>query len=359
MTRAWLFLAAASSAACFQDFSTDPPVAVRAMEHVSPPSVQVIAGGDAPVPTVRLVEQASREPVAGQTVEFLLRPGAGAIVNVVTRTDANGIASAGKWTLPVQAGDAILDARAGGASVSFVATIKPAAPVALKAMDTTIAWIAGESAPAPVVAVVDRYGNAIEGAALSFSITRGGGELTRSEVISSNGGKATPGWWKLGAAAGQNEITVTSPGTAPLAIRTLGLDPATIAWYDLETAGGSPVPSSALDRGALGFTKFDPCLCAGESGYFLVDAVQAAGLAGSGAQQVGLSGRYQVQAKQLQLIGEGGETRASPEGSTTIYMIRDQVRAPEAGRIRLDVARWFLASGNWFTTTWVFKEVSR
>ena len=107
-----------ASAACFQEFATDPPAAVRAIEHVSPPAVQVVAGGEAPAPTIRLVEQSSREPVADVTVEFLLRPQSGSVANVVARTDANGIATAGKWTLPVQAGEAILDARAAGVSVS-------------------------------------------------------------------------------------------------------------------------------------------------------------------------------------------------------------------------------------------------
>lgn len=348
-----------ASAACFQEFATDPPAAVRAIEHVSPPAVQVVAGGGAPAPTIRLVEQLSREPVADVTVEFLLRPQSGSVANVVARTDANGIATSGKWTLPVQAGEAILDARAAGVSVSFVATIKPGAPVALKAIDSTIAWVAGESAPPSVVAVVDQFGNPIDGAGIRFAIVRGGGELARTELISANGGRATAGWWRLGAAAGENAIEVSSPGIEPITLRTIGLNPASMVWYDLETAGGSPVPSSSVQQGALGFTKFDPCLCGGETGYFVLDALQAAGLSGPAEQRVGLSGRYKIQSSQIQLIGHDGETRASPEGSTTVYLLRDQARPLEAGRIRLDIARWFLASGLWFNATWVFRESTR
>ena len=87
---------------------------------------------------------------------------------MVTRTDGEGVATAGTWTLRVQAGAAVLDVQAEGLRISFTATVKPGDPVGLTRLDSTIAWIAGDGAPGPVGAVVDRFGNPIDGATVVF-----------------------------------------------------------------------------------------------------------------------------------------------------------------------------------------------
>ena len=347
---AWLLTA------CFQDFSTAPEPASRALEHVSPPSAEGLAGTVVPSPTVRVLEAVSRKPIPNVEVEFLPRPQSGSIASVVTRTGADGIASAGAWTLPVQAGAAVLDVRAAGLQISFTATVRAGDPVALKVVDSTIAWIAGEAAPDPVVLVTDRYGNPIDGAAVAFAVTNGGGQLVRTGPISTKGGKASPGGWMLGTTPGENVLLATFGDAPPVTFRTLGLDRASFVWYDLETVGGLPIPAGGLEKGKLGFTKFDRCLCAGETGYFMIEATQAAGNQGPVPLRLGLAGRYRIQSRQIQLIGDAGETRTSPEGDNNIYLVRDQARSLDNGRIRVDVSRWFPVSSTWFLLSWMFRE---
>jgi hypothetical protein len=343
-------------AACFQDFTTAPEPASRMLEHVSPAFAQASAGAIVTSPTVRLVERVSRKPIANIEVEFLPRPQSGSIANVVTRTDADGVASAGVWTLPVQAGEAVLDVEADGLRISFTTTVKPGEPVALKALDSTIAWIAGEAAPGPVVMVVDRFGNPIDGASVEFSVTRGGGQLAKTETITTKGGRASPGTWLLGPTPGENVLTARFADAPSLTLQTLGLDRASFTWYELESVAGIPVPAVSIEKAMLGFTKFDRCLCGNETGYFVMEAIQSAGVLGPASLRIGLAGRYRIQSQQLQLIGEAGETRGSPEGETSIYMVRDQARSLDNGRVRIDVARWFTASTTWSLLSWLFRE---
>jgi hypothetical protein len=344
-----------SLAACFQDFSTDPEPASRELEHVSPPSAEGPAGSIVTSPTVRLVERGSRKPIPDITVEFLLRPQSGSIANVVTRTDADGVASAGTWTLPVQAGQAVLDVQADGLRISFTATVKPGEPVALKVLDSTIAWIAGEPAPGPVVMVVDRFQNPIDGASVTFAVTHGGGQVASSETVTTKGGRASPGAWLLGVIPGENVLKATFADAPPLSFRTLGLDRRSFVWYELESVGGLPAPAGGIDKAKLGFTKFDLCLCAGETGYFVMEAMQSAGIAAP-SLRVGMAGRYRIQSGQVQLIGDAGEIRASPEGETNTYLVRDQARSFVNGRFRVDVARWFPVPSVWSLLSWMFRE---
>ena len=60
-----------ASAACFQEFATDPPAAIRAIEHVSPPAVQVVAGG---CPGFELFthERIAFKEIQGMAVDFLV-----------------------------------------------------------------------------------------------------------------------------------------------------------------------------------------------------------------------------------------------------------------------------------------------
>lgn len=346
-----------SLAACFQDFTTPPATTDRVLEHVSPAFSEASAGTVLPSPTVRLMERDSRKPIPDVRVEFLLRPQSGSIATVVTRTDANGIASAGMWTLPVQAGSAVLDVQAEGLRISFTATVKAGEPVALKVVDSTIAWIAGKAAPDPVVMVVDRHGNPIDGASVAFAVTYGGGLLVKAEAVTTKGGgKASPGGWLLGSTPGENVLKATFADAPAVTFRILGLDSAAFVWYDLETVGGLPVPAGGIQRGRLGFTKFDRCLCAGETGYFILEAMHFFSNQGLTSLRLGMAGRFRIQSHQIQLIGDAGETRASPEGDNNIYLVRDQARSLDTGRFRIDVSRWITGASSWFVLSWVFRE---
>jgi hypothetical protein len=358
----WLTLSGAvlawSVAACFSDAGiTPPPAPDRKLEQVSTASLEVDPGAVVPGPIVRVTEAGSGKPVADVTVEFKLRPESGSIENVVARTDAHGLASAGRWTLPVRAGRATLDVQTGGLRILFSALVKPGAPASLRASDTTIAWIAGEEAPGPAVEVVDKFGNPIDGLQVTFAVTSGGGQLARSEAVTSNG-RAYPGRWRLGDSPGMNTITAAYAGMPPVTTRTLGIDRSLLVWYDLDRVGGLPLTTIGVTRGTMGFTKFDPCLCGSDTGYFMIEA----GLrdaADSIPGVVRLAGRYRVSAQQLQLLSDGGELRRSPEGRADIIMIRDQARTIQGGSIGLEVWRFYPAGPEWWLQVWTFHEAPR
>lgn len=62
----------------------------------------------------------------------------------------------------------------------------------------------------PSVVVHDENGAALAGAAVTFTVTGGGGTVTGGNATTNSSGVATVGSWTLGATAGQNTLTATT-----------------------------------------------------------------------------------------------------------------------------------------------------
>ncbi len=101
-------------------------------------TLQAAAGGNTqtaavnasvPVAPAIVVRDASGNSLSGITVTFAVTAGAGYVANPTATTDANGIASAGKWTLGASAGTNVVEARVGTLTpVQFTATATATAP---------------------------------------------------------------------------------------------------------------------------------------------------------------------------------------------------------------------------------------
>jgi hypothetical protein len=84
------------------------------------------------------------------------------------------------------------------------------------------AAVAGSVVPQPVVvAVTDARGVRVPGAAVTFAVTGGGGNVAPAAVNADGNGTATGPAWTLGARAGENTLEVSS-GPARVTIRARG-----------------------------------------------------------------------------------------------------------------------------------------
>ncbi|HET9947685.1 MAG TPA: hypothetical protein VFQ22_02050, partial [Longimicrobiales bacterium] len=215
-------------------------------------------------PPAVLVRDAFGNPVEGAAVAFAVTAGGGSVTGGTATSDASGVATVGSWTLGTAAGPNELTATSGALEpVTFTATGEPgpAAEVVIAAGDGQSA-LAGSTIPTPpAVRVTDTYGNGLEGVAVAFAVTAGGGSATGTGPTTGPDGVAALGSWMLGPAAGTNTLTATAAGVATPATFTAtafaGLDAVLLEAGDLQddtVAATLPVAYAVrvVDAGATG-----------------------------------------------------------------------------------------------------------
>lgn len=200
--------------ASFTATATAGPPAAVALASLNNQSAEVGSAVAAP-PAVRVTD-ARNNPVAGVPVAFAVTEGGGAITGSPATTNADGVATAGNWTLGT----------ASGTVNRASATVEGLPPVFFAAMSTAAAPASvsivagnGQSAPAgapvaipPTVRVLDRYQNPVPGALVTFAVTGGAGAVSSGTVNTGALGRASVGSWTLGA-EGANTLTATVAGT--------------------------------------------------------------------------------------------------------------------------------------------------
>jgi len=150
----------------------------------APASLTIVAGnaqtgtvGTAvPVAPAVKVADAFGNPVANVAVAFAVVSGGGTVTGATGTTNAQGIATAGGWTLGTLAGANILKATAAGlAELNFTATgtAGPAAQVAVIAGGSQLAIAREQQAQDVVFAVNDAYGNPVPNATVTFTAANG------------------------------------------------------------------------------------------------------------------------------------------------------------------------------------------
>src|SRR2546423_4709848 len=77
----------------------------------------------------------------------------------------------------------------------------------------------------PSVLVRDASGAPLQGAAVVFAVTSGGGVVTGGNARTNTSGIATVGSWTLGAAAGTNTLTATAGNLPAVTFTANGSDP--------------------------------------------------------------------------------------------------------------------------------------
>ncbi|MEP6999085.1 MAG: Ig-like domain-containing protein, partial [bacterium] len=178
-------------------------------------AVAIIAGGDqsvapgttAPTPLVAQVVDAIGNPVANASVTWSAAAGNASFSAASSLTDATGYVAT-RITLGSTAGPVVVTARAGAptASTTLNVVAGPAAILSRVSGDAQTAHAGTSVAVAPSVIVTDVGGNPVQGAAVTFAVSSGGGSATAATTSTNAAGVATVGSWTLGTLAGTNTL---------------------------------------------------------------------------------------------------------------------------------------------------------
>src|SRR6266704_2878107 len=162
------------------------------------------------------VLDAAGAPVTGVPVSWAVPPNSGTIAPAQSTTDVTGNATATR-TLGTIAGTQTATASVGGLTgspVTFTATALAGSATQLvkQSIDPQTGTVATGVA-APVVKVVDQYGNGVAGVIVDFA-PGGGGVVGAAKDTSDAAGLVSAGSWTLGSLVGTNTVSTTA-GTLP------------------------------------------------------------------------------------------------------------------------------------------------
>jgi len=186
---------------------------------------------------------ANGTPKAGVAVTFSVTKGGGIVLGANATTGSDGIARAFAWTLGDPGADQELRATVTGAqgspvTFSAMATSGPAASLTMVTGDNQT-QAAGQAAPIkPVVAVRDAGDNPVAGAAVTWNVTGGGGNVLMPDAVTGTDGTATVGNWVFGQMTGMQTLDATACGGC-----------GTVTFHGTATAG----PASSLEKVAGDF----------------------------------------------------------------------------------------------------------
>ena len=167
-----------------------------------------VAGDTLAKPLLLQVEDASGRPVPGVPVQFAVTAGQGAVVPRNAVTDASGIAEA-RWLLR-QSGPHTLSAtvaQLNGRTVEFSARAESRPPANITQVSPTeLKGAAGTALASPlVVRVTDDRGDPVNGAAVTFSVRSGQGQISPGEALTGRDGTVRVEW-VLGQGAAQEAV---------------------------------------------------------------------------------------------------------------------------------------------------------
>jgi Big-like domain-containing protein len=172
-------------------------------------------GEQLPFPLEVRVLTARELPAAGREIAFAVSdPASGQVSPAVAITNADGVATA-RWVLGTTAGPHVVTAQLVGGEAEnqvteFSAAANPAAPDTLRATsDLTRAGRRGrEVDPAPVVHVVDRFGNPVQNVQVVWQVAAGEGQVLEPITVTDASGDASA-HWTLGNRIGVHRLTAS------------------------------------------------------------------------------------------------------------------------------------------------------
>jgi hypothetical protein len=193
--------------------ATEPSVRVLRLEAETARELQgTVRTAVVPAPTVRVLDE-DGEPLAGIVVRFGVTHGGAVGVRSYT-TEDDGLASVGSWILGGAAVTQLLSAGVGAVWILFEATAAPGAPAEIVVVGGAFqSGVVGETLPEELRVVVldwEEVGNAVPGAAISFTVLSGGGTISRASAAADINGIASGGRWTLGSSVGAQEVLVES-----------------------------------------------------------------------------------------------------------------------------------------------------
>ncbi len=325
-------------AGCASDTTTSPTIksGQPKVDPVSQISIEGIVGKVAsPAPSIRVTDSRTHKPLANVPVEFRALNASGSVANGSVVTDGTGFASAGEWTFSTRPGLSYLAAYVNGSpALQFTATLKPDIPAHL----VPVTPVDQAGFPGAVIGaavyVQDQYLNPVPGVLVRFAMADNGTQSLLSSWVSDVRGWATSEW-TLGLTPGITRITASVPGVESLVFSAQILDPASIKWYSLDSVRTDRFDYTPLAMGIsearIGITRFDPCLCKKQEGYFIEEVAYV-----YGGQMINGSGSY--------VLDDSTLTISSLTNPGTIQNGRVLLQRPD-----FDFG---------FVLTWVYKEVS-
>jgi hypothetical protein len=216
------------------------------------PASQIkIRSGDATTTSERnavtveaLVTDAHGNPVPQTQVSFAVTAGGGSVSSPTANTNASGVASV-NWTVGVPGSQTLRASIAGGATVTFSATV-PSVPFQFVKSDGDGQSAAPGTAVAvrPSVRLAQPNGNGISGRTVTFAVTGGGGTVSPSTVTTGSDGIARVDSWILGNGSSTNTLQASTPGAEPLTFTASSrVSPAiTVQLFELCTTSAFSVP---------------------------------------------------------------------------------------------------------------------
>ena len=178
----------------------------------------VVVGTAVLTPPAVIVKDRFTNPVPGVFVVFTIASGGGTIVGNAVTTNSAGIAAATSWTMGTTVGANTLTALAltsgiTGNPVTFSATATAGAAARLTAVGSTslTGTVFKALTPVPQVKVTDASGNAVAGAAVTFTGSAGSVVVGGSKTTDA-AGLASPDGWALGTATGSYTLTAAASG---------------------------------------------------------------------------------------------------------------------------------------------------
>lgn len=194
------------------DSSVAPaPRKAATLERLTPGNLTGIVATDiSPAPAVIIKDQ-NGVPLAGIAVEFAAT-GGGTLQDQSISTNAEGVASAGQWTLGTRAGQQVLTVRSAGlAPVSFTTTALAGPPSVITPVEGNhqVGLVGAELATPLSVQLTDAFSNLIAGAPVIFTVVGGDGTIAGQTAVTSGTGFATSGAWTLGS-GGPQQVSARS-----------------------------------------------------------------------------------------------------------------------------------------------------
>ena len=204
--------ATASGMAAVFTATTMPGAPDRLVKEAGDAQSAVVSTATDVAPVVALLD-AHGNGIPGVPVTFAAGSG-GATTVTSTATDADGRARAGSWTLGTTAGTQSLTAAAPSLTAVFTAVARADAPARFEKLrgDAQQAYLGQSVAVPPAVRLSDRFGNPIADAAVTFTVTAGGGSVTGANQLTGGDGVAGAESWTVGATRGL-QLLAASTGT--------------------------------------------------------------------------------------------------------------------------------------------------
>jgi adhesin/invasin len=202
-----------------------PPRVPASLTFVTPPTGGTV-GQVVSAPVVVAVRTADNQPVPNATVTFTVS--AGTLASASARTDAQGQATAGAWTLGTVAGPQTLTAAAGAVSGQLTVAAAAGPPTRLEFAAPVPATLrAGVVVtPAPAIRARDQFNNLVTTAARAFTadLTSPTAQLATTGATTDATGTATFAGFAVNGRVGSYTITFGAQGLPPLTA-TVAVEP--------------------------------------------------------------------------------------------------------------------------------------